>query len=600
MLIADGLQEINQIINLKSQILCVLCILCGFHCYALDRNAFTFTHYDLKANIDLKTPSFAVEGKVTLRNDTQTLQRTAVLQISSTLAWKRIEVAGKPLQYVSQPYTSDVDHTGALSEAIVTLPVALTPGGTVTLEIEYEGAIPQDATRLLHIGVPANLAAHNDWDRISASWSAVRGIGYVAWYPVATDSVSLASGNEAFTTVESWKARQEKTNMRVNACISDPSLRLVANDRLDRKPGSAVTEPSGACRELRYEPLEFRVPVFAIANYQALERPSITVYHLPDDKGAAQAYALTEEKVVPFTTEWFGPPKAQVQVVEIPDPEAPAFESGPMLFAALKIVDPKVIEVAMVHQLTHASLWSPRQWIYEGLAHFAQALEREQQEGTKTAIAYMGNYLQQLQESEKPVNAPAAGSKPPPGDPLVNTTDEVFYRSKAMFVWWMLRNMVGDAALQRAFHNYREADDHEPSYMQRLLEAQVRPNEGSLPQDGAGAHKSLEWFFDDWVYRDRGLPDFKVFSAYPRQMLGGMTSVTVTIENAGGAGAEVAVSVTTGKGEIVAPKRVLVKAHDKAVTRVEVPGPPTAAYVNDGSVPESNIENNEFKIEAPK
>ena len=34
------------------------------------------------------------------------------------------------------------------------------------------------------------------------------------------------------------------------------------------------------------------------------------------------------------------------------------------------------------------------------------------------------------------------------GRSLVNTTNEELYRSKAMCVWWMLRDMVGDSASQ--------------------------------------------------------------------------------------------------------------------------------------------------------
>ena len=35
----------------------------------------------------------------------------------------------------------------------------------------------------------------------------------------------------------------------------------------------------------------------------------------------------------------------------------------------------------------------------------------------------------------------------------------------------------------------------------------------------AQTQRDLEWFFDDWVYRDRGLPDFKVESAFSRKTL---------------------------------------------------------------------------------
>ena len=30
------------------------------------------------------------------------------------------------------------------------------------------------------------------------------------------------------------------------------------------------------------------------------------------------------------------------------------------------------------------------------------------------------------------------------GDALINTSIEELYRSKAMYVWWMLRDMIGE------------------------------------------------------------------------------------------------------------------------------------------------------------
>src|SRR5439155_22389 len=78
-------------------------------------------------------------------------QKSLALQISSPLDWRSIQFEGKPAQFVSQVYTSDIDHTGALSEAIVTLPQPVPPRGAIELEIGYEGTIPLDATRLTRI-----------------------------------------------------------------------------------------------------------------------------------------------------------------------------------------------------------------------------------------------------------------------------------------------------------------------------------------------------------------------------------------------------------------------------------------------------------------
>src|SRR5947207_11478986 len=157
--------------------LCALCVLCGFQSFALDREAFTFTNYDLDVRIEPEQQRLAARGKLTLRNDSASAQKNLALQISSTLDWRSIQFEGKPVEFVSQIYTSDIDHTGALSEAIVVLPQAVAPKQTIELEIGYEGVILQDTTRLTRIGVAAENAKHSDWDQIGPSFTAVRGVG---------------------------------------------------------------------------------------------------------------------------------------------------------------------------------------------------------------------------------------------------------------------------------------------------------------------------------------------------------------------------------------------------------------------------------------
>src|SRR6266581_9315435 len=109
--------------------LCFLCVLCGsaLNSSALDREAFSFTNYDLNVQIDPEQHRLGVRGTVTLRNDSSTPQKIAVLQVSSSLDWRSVKAGDKAVQFVSQPYTSDIDHTGSLSEAIVTLPEVIGP-----------------------------------------------------------------------------------------------------------------------------------------------------------------------------------------------------------------------------------------------------------------------------------------------------------------------------------------------------------------------------------------------------------------------------------------------------------------------------------------
>ena len=57
---------------------------------ALDREAFTTTHYDLSLRLEPAQQRFSVRGKITLRNDSSQPQRIAALQISSSLNWRSI------------------------------------------------------------------------------------------------------------------------------------------------------------------------------------------------------------------------------------------------------------------------------------------------------------------------------------------------------------------------------------------------------------------------------------------------------------------------------------------------------------------------------
>ena len=144
--------------------------------------------------------------------------------------------------------------------------------------------------------------------------------------------------------------------------------------------------------------------------------------------------------------------------------------------------------------------------------------------------------------------------------------------------------MIGADALKKALAAYRPEDDTSPSYMPHLIEAQ--------------SNRDLEWFFDDWVYHDRGLPNFHIAAVYPWESSGNAHVVTVTVENLGDAGAEVPLILKMEQGEVTKRLRILGKS--KAILRVETASAPHEILVNDGSVPESDRSNDEYKIGAPQ
>ena len=116
---------------------------------ALDREAFTIVRYRLDVQVGRDSHVMAVNGRLTLRNDSKSPQKLATLQVSSSLSWNGIGTDDKPadcacivfvgdhpLQWIGDNYTSDIDHTGALSEAIVTLPKEVAPGASITLDVQ--------------------------------------------------------------------------------------------------------------------------------------------------------------------------------------------------------------------------------------------------------------------------------------------------------------------------------------------------------------------------------------------------------------------------------------------------------------------------------
>jgi hypothetical protein len=577
-------------------VICVVCA-CASAALALDREAFTISKYDLEIRLEPEQQRLGARGKITLRNDSAQPQKIIGLQISSSLNWRSIRVGGKAVQFVSQPYTSDIDHTGALSEAVVTLPAEINPKDSIEVEIGYEGVIALDATRLTRIGVPEGVAKHTSWDAIGPSFTAVRGAGYVAWYPITTESADFSEGNSLFEVTDRWEAREagSEFKMALSFANANPDATPTLLCGAQARGSSAKNETGGGNGnnnnnnnnkdrgifvEYGWSPLGTVTPTFALAPYVDLSRAPLKLFSLTGHEEGARKYSNALDPAMKFVGEWFGPPSAPVAIADFADPHSAPFESGTMLLASMASEDSKLAGINLVHELVHSALPSSRPWVYEGIAHFAEAMYRQEQGGRQAALDFLGLHRAAFLDSEKEVLASSGKNI---GQPLVSTFDETYYRSKAAYVWWMLRDMIGDDALKAAITKYRAVDDKDPKYVEQLIEA--------------ASKRDLSWFFDDWVYHDRGLPDLHVQSVHPWTTDKGVQFITVTLENLGSAGAEVPFTVLFEGGEIT--NRIEVRAKSTATTRVQLPSAASQITINDGSVPESDLTNNVFKISAP-
>jgi len=238
----------------------------------------------------------------------------------------------------------------------------------------------------------------------------------------------------------------------------------------------------------------------------------------------------------------------------------------------------------MVHGLTHALLRSaggaPPAWIDEGVAHFMATLWIEKHKGRAKAMESLESGRQALALAEP--SSPGESQ----GQPLRRAFAPAYYRAKAVYVLWMLRDLAGDSALAAALRTYDPAQDAIQNGAPCELEKLVEQN----------AHRDLSWFFADWVDADKGLPDLAIDKVFLAAAQSGNTLVGVNLSNAGYAAAEIPVTVRTD--ETSETKRVMVPGRGKVVQRILIQGRPAEVQANDGSVPETGASVHVTKLTA--
>jgi len=228
----------------------------------------------------------------------------------------------------------------------------------------------------------------------------------------------------------------------------------------------------------------------------------------------------------------------------------------------------------LAHALTHAWVQSPRAWLSEGVAHFMGTLWVEKQRGHEQALEELENSRNALALAEPESPGHSAGQ------PLAEAISPVYYRTKATYVLWMLRDGSSDAALSAALRAYNPAADLNPDPGKNTV-----PGSFEKLVEQAGSGRDLAWFFADWVSADKGLPDLTIESVFPAPAAGGAWLVAVNVANAGYAAAEVPVTVRSRGASVT--QRLLVPARGKAVQRLLIQEKPTQVQVNDGTVPET-------------
>src|SRR5262249_25109157 len=155
--------------------------------------------------------------------------------------------------------------------------------------------IPLISNRLANLGTPSELAYHSDWDRISAEFTGVRGIGYVAWYPIATQPVSLQKGNEVFEEIGQWKVRHAASSLVVRSDTSS-ELHIFGPARNDGATSSGPMGWNAPVRAVR--PLDEACRVRSEKENICIDNP------IQLDQGARDYLNIAESAAL-LVSDWF-------------------------------------------------------------------------------------------------------------------------------------------------------------------------------------------------------------------------------------------------------------------------------------------------------
>jgi len=566
-----------------------------------EREAITFTEFNMDVHLRTAEHEIAVRALVTVRNDGKSPLTYIPLQISSSLHWERIRVVSRDALYTIATLNSDTDHTGQLHEAAVKLASPLAPGVAQQLDISYSGTIPQSAQRLLAIGTPEDVALHSEWDSIDTDFTGLRGFGNVVWYPAAAPPVILGDGARVFDEMGEHKLRMSGAHFLLHLAVEyphghAPTVALINGHSVPlaiTEPQNGGDEISGvATASLDSATLGFEAPSLFVAVRDEHRETDSTLWTLPVDAAAIGDWSSAASAVTPFLQGWLGQaPRSQLAILDLPDPEDAPYETGALLVTPIRRLPADQLTGVLIHALAQAWMSSPRAWLNEGVAHFMGTLWLEKQSGREKALEAL--------ESGRSALALIEPSSPgmSPGQPLAQATSPVYYRTKAAYVFWMLRDLVGDPALSAALRAYSPAEDAARGFGQNGISESFK----KIFEEHASLHEDPSWFFADWIDADKGLPDIAIDNVFPTsaehepatssssQSADGSAAngwlVTVDLSNSGYAAAEIPVTVRNADTSVT--RRLLVPARGKVTDRILIQGRPTEVQANDGTVPET-------------
>lgn len=588
---------------------------------------------DLDVHLNTHTGLAEVRAQITVKNTgTQPLSMIA-LQVSGAMKWESARIAqGSALKLEQHHLRDDLDHTGVASEAVFTLPEALAPGAVAKLDLYYSGTVAASGARLLELGAPSEVAVRTDWDTVTDTFTGLRGLGNVLWYPVSGEPALLKDGAAVPKAVEASRAREVESAFGLHLTLEYEGAQPDAAFFCGNRQKLTAAAEGVATATWSMEKLGPRTPSLFVTLGAPQEVAGGLVRVVTDAADRAASIGEAAARLRPMLEQWLGPkPSRSLDVIDLPIPDAAGYADGALLVAPLRTAQPAAIAPSLVVPLTSA--WLPdgldAAWLRDGIPEFMQALWAERSSDRSVALAGLALEAKRLRQMEvEPASQMSSSSSSDvpvvdgPVMPLSTCIQPTCARVRAAYVLQMLRNTVGDEALQGALSGWRLKQENTPGSA-----AQETASFQQMVQQVAGT-KKLDWFFQSWIQGTGTLPQLEIAAIAPRkieratapasllpqhqQAYGGPIGkevqapaddprarwggdkevaqagswlVAVEVQNTGGTDAEVPVTVRAGTLTNTLPLRV--PAHGKATIRIPFEAEPSEVLVNDGSVPEA-------------
>jgi len=333
----------------------------------------TPTRYELTVRIDYDQQRLDGTARITLRNFSDTPVNDVPLQLYRLMEIRAAEVSGTPAPWTQRVVRLSDFSKLQVTQASVTLPRPLPPGGTVDLQVRYDG----------HLLGYAETGMAYVRDHIDASFTILRDDALA--FPRVGYPSNAVNRRAPFPSYD-YLAR-----------ITVPESLVVVN-------GGRLVERTAAAGWATYvyqsvQP-SWRMD-FAIGDYAVIQDGPIRVAHLRRDSVGARRVAASARRSLDLFTAWFGklPGDPSLTIMELEDGYGSQADVAAIMQTAAAFRD-STRDHELYHEVAH--LWNPPatdlpspRW-NEGLSSFLEYLAEEQFTGRPVAAARSDQLLDWL------------------------------------------------------------------------------------------------------------------------------------------------------------------------------------------------------------